>query len=102
MHIMITKRWERVPYLINWKVRFKNKSWVMSFISQLLLIAQIIIAGLNSLGVIHFQLTDKVVNDIFACANALFIVLSMLGIVQDPTTKGLGDSEHALKYEEPK
>jgi phi LC3 family holin len=88
--------------LINWKVRFQNKSWVVAFISQLLLIAQIIIAGLNSLGVVHFQLTDKTINDVISCANGLFIVLSMLGIVQDPTTKGLSDSEHALKYEKPK
>jgi phi LC3 family holin len=88
--------------VINWKVRFKNKSWVIAFISQLLIIAQVIIAGLNTLGVIHFQLTDKTVNDVITCANALFIVLSLLGIVQDPTTKGLGDSENALKYEEPK
>jgi phi LC3 family holin len=88
--------------LINWKVRFQNKSWVVSFISQLLIVAQVILAGLNSLGVIHFQLTDKTINDVITVANALFIVLSLLGIVQDPTTKGLGDSEHALKYEKPK
>lgn len=88
--------------MINWKVRFQNKSWVVSFISQLLIIAQVIIAGLNSLGVIHFQLTDKTINDVITVANALFIVLSLLGIVQDPTTKGLGDSENALKYEKPK
>lgn len=87
--------------MINWKVRFQNKSWVVSFISQLLIIAQVIIAGLNSLGVIHFQLTDKTINDVITVANALFIVLSLLGIVQDPTTKGLGDSENALKYEKP-
>ncbi|MDP4105027.1 MAG: phage holin [Bacillota bacterium] len=88
--------------MINWKVRFQNKSWVVSFISQLLIVVQVIIAGLNSLGVIHFQLTDKTINDVITVANALFIVLSLLGIVQDPTTKGLGDSENALKYEKPK
>jgi phi LC3 family holin len=88
--------------LINWKVRFKNKSWVISFISQILIIAQFVIAGLNSLGVIHFQLTDALVNNIITCVNAVLIILSLLGIVQDPTTKGLGDSENALNYKEPK
>lgn len=88
--------------MINWRVRFQNRSWVVAFFSQLLIIAQVVIAGLNSLGVIHFQLTDKIVNDVMACLNAVFIVLSLLGIVQDPTTKGLGDSENALKYEKPK
>lgn len=88
--------------MVNWKVRFKNKSWVIAFISQILIIAQIIIGGLYSLGVIHFQLTNAMVNDMIACANALLIVLSMLGIIQDPTTKGLSDSENALQYQEPK
>ncbi|MCQ6279218.1 phage holin [Bacillus sp. EB600] len=88
--------------MVNWKVRFKNRSWVVSFISHILIIAQIVISGLNSLGIIHFQLTNTVVNDIITCANAIFIVLSLLGFVQDPTTKGFADSEHALKYEKPK
>jgi phi LC3 family holin len=88
--------------LINWKVRFQNKSWVVAFVSQILIIAQVIITGLNLMGIIHFQLPDKTVNDVMACLNAVFIVLSLLGIVQDPTTKGLSDSENALKYEKPK
>jgi phi LC3 family holin len=29
-------------------------------------------------------------------------LLSLLGIVQDPTTKGYGDSERALQYKDPK
>ncbi len=33
--------------------------------------------------------------------NALFAVLVILGIVVDPTTDGLGDSERAMAYEEP-
>lgn len=88
--------------MINWKVRLKNRGWVISFISHILIIAQIVIGGLNSLGVIHFKLTNDAVNDVITFANAIFIVLSMLGIVQDPTTKGFADSEHALKYEKPK
>ncbi|MBQ6317144.1 MAG: hypothetical protein IJI13_06445 [Oscillospiraceae bacterium] len=32
---------------------------------------------------------------------ALFAVLVILGIVVDPTTDGLGDSERAMSYEEP-
>jgi phi LC3 family holin len=39
---------------------------------------------------------------VLGIANAVFILLSMLGIVQDPTTKGYSDSEQALKYDEPK
>ena len=37
-----------------------------------------------------------------AIINALFAVLTILGIVTDPTTAGVGDSAQALTYTEPK
>lgn len=88
--------------MINWKVRFKNRAWVAGFISQILIVAQMVIVGLNSMGLIHFQLTESIKTYIITLANAVLILLSMLGIVQDPTTKGYGDSENALKYDKPK
>ncbi|MFJ7726487.1 phage holin [Neobacillus sp. NPDC097160] len=87
--------------MINWKVRFKNRNWVIAFVSQILIVAQMVLAGLNSLGLIDFQLTDAIQNSILTFVNAIFVLLSMLGIVQDPTTKGYGDSERALKYKDP-
>lgn len=87
--------------MINWKVRFKNKHWVVGFVSQVLIIAQLILSGLHTMGLIQWQLTDSVQNYILTLVNAIFIVLSMLGIVQDPTTKGYGDSDRALNYKEP-
>lgn len=88
--------------MLNWKVRFKNRSWVAAFISQLILIAQIILSGLNTLGITDFQITQNVKDYIVTLADAVFILLSLLGLVQDPTTKGFADSENALKYKEPK
>ena len=88
--------------MVNWKVRFKNWSWVVAFISQLMLIAQIILSGLNTLGITDFQITQAVKDYVLTFANAVFVLLSMLGLVQDPTTKGYADSDHAMKYEEPK
>ncbi|MEH7073193.1 phage holin [Neobacillus drentensis] len=87
--------------MINWKVRFRNRNWVIAFLSQIMIVAQVLIAGLNSLGLIDFQLTDAIQNNILTIANAVFVLLSMLGIVQDPTTKGYRDSERALKYKDP-
>lgn len=87
--------------MFNWKVRFKNRQWVVAFVSQLLIVAQLVLSGLHSMGLIHFQLTDAVQNSILTIINAVFIILSMLGIIQDPTTKGYGDSDRALKYEKP-
>jgi phi LC3 family holin len=91
-----------VGRLINWKVRFKNRNWVIAFISQVMIIAEMVIAGLNSMGLIHFQLTDAIQNSILTIVNAVFVLLSMVGIIQDPTTKGVRDSDQALQYKEPK
>jgi phi LC3 family holin len=87
--------------MINWKVRFRNRNWVIAFLSQIMIVAQVVIAGLNSLGIIDFQLTDAIQNNILTIANAVFVILSMFGIVQDPTTKGYSDSARALKYKDP-
>jgi phi LC3 family holin len=88
--------------VINWKVRFKNWGWVSGFIAQILIVAELVLTGLNSMGVTDLHLTDMVKDYVLGIANAVFILLSMLGIVQDPTTKGYSDSEQALKYDEPK
>ncbi|MGG3563053.1 phage holin [Neobacillus rhizosphaerae] len=87
--------------MINWKVRLRNKHWVIAFISQIMILAQMVLAGLNTLGVTNFQLTDAVQSTILTIVNAVFVILSMLGFVQDPTTKGYGDSERALNYKDP-
>ncbi|MFZ7944660.1 MULTISPECIES: phage holin [Bacillaceae] len=87
--------------MINWKVRFRNRNWVIAFVSQLLIVAQMVLAGLNTMGLVDFQLTDAIQSSILTFVNAVFVLLSMLGIVQDPTTKGYGDSVRALKYKDP-
>jgi phi LC3 family holin len=87
--------------MINWKVRLRNRNWVIALLSQIMIVAQMLLAGLNSVGFIDFQLTDAIQNSVLTVANAVFVLLSMLGIVQDPTTKGYWDSERALKYKDP-
>lgn len=82
---------------INWKVRLRNKTFWLSLIPAVLLLVQVIAAvfgytlDLGDLG-----------NKLLAVVNALFAVLSILGVVTDPTTKGVSDSAQALSYEEPK
>lgn len=82
---------------MNWKVRLKNKTFWISFIPAVLLLVQVVAA------VFGFQLElgglgDKLLNVV----NALFAVLTLLGIVNDPTTKGVSDSAQALTYDKPK
>jgi phi LC3 family holin len=87
--------------MINWKVRFKNKAWVTAFISQGFILIQVIISVLNSLGMMDYQLSDQIKPEVLTVVNTAFVFLSMLGVIQDPTTKGIGDSERAKEYTEP-
>lgn len=41
-------------------------------------------------------------NKLLDVVNAVFAVLVILGVVTDPTTKGITDSDQALTYTEPK
>lgn len=83
--------------MINWKVRIRNKTFWLSAIPALLLLVQTVAAlfgftlDLGSLG-------DK----LLALVNALFALLAVLGVVNDPTTGGVTDSALALTYEKPK
>lgn len=83
--------------MINWKVRVKNKAFWLSLIPAVLLLAQVIAS------IFGYELpVDGLSEKMLALVNALFAVLSILGIVNDPTTAGVVDSEEALKYEKPK
>lgn len=82
--------------MINWKVRIKNKAFWLALIPALLVFVQAVavpfgynwdFAGLQS--------------ELIAIVNAVFVLLSILGIVTDPTTEGIGDSDRALLYDEP-
>ena len=87
--------------MINWKVRFRNRGFIAAFLAQLMLVIQLVLIGLKSMGLTSFQLTEEVKNEVLTLVNAIFILLSMIGIVQDPTTKGIGDSDQALQYKRP-
>ena len=87
---------------INWSVRFKNKLWVSAFVSQLFIVVQIVLVGLNGIGVTDFELTKEVEGWILTLVNAIFVILASSGLVQDPTVQGVSDSDKALLYEEPK
>nr|DAD63886.1 MAG TPA: holin [Caudoviricetes sp.] len=84
-------------YMINWKVRIRNRHFWFSLIPAILLLIQVIASVFNysiDLG----QLSGKLLEVV----NAVFVILAILGIVTDPTTAGIGDSAQALTYERPK
>lgn len=82
---------------INWTVRLKNKVFWLSLIPAIILLVQTVgaVFGLDlDLGDLGNKLIDVV--------NAAFILLAILGVVNDPTTAGVQDSKLALTYREPK
>ena len=82
---------------INWEVRIKNKNFWLTLIPAVLLLIQVLVAPFGyqwDFGVLNEQLA--------AIINALFAVLMILGIVNDPTTDGIADSKQALTYKTPK
>ena len=83
--------------MINWKVRLKNKNFWIALIPAVLLLTQVI-ASVFGYTLDMGEIGDK----LLAVVNALFTVLSILGIVTDPTTAGIGDSKQAMTYETPK
>lgn len=83
--------------MINWTVRFRNKAFWAALIPAVLLLIQVVAA------VFGYTLDlGELGNQLLAVVNALFAVLAILGVVTDPTTKGVGDSKQALGYDVPK
>lgn len=80
---------------INWKVRFKNKTWLVTFLLAVLAFIYQIFG--------MFDIVPPVTQDMATQLIAAVInILVAVGVVIDPTTAGTSDSEDALKYKEPK
>lgn len=79
---------------MNWKVRFKNKTWLMMFLS--------LIIGFVFNILKMFEIVPSVTeNQVIEIVSQALTFLGLIGVIVDPTTAGIGDSERAMKYEEP-
>ena len=83
--------------MINWTVRFKNKNFWLAVIPAVLLLIQTVAAVFGY----TLDLGD-IGNKLIAVVNAVFGVLVILGVINDPTTAGMSDSEQAQGYNFPK
>lgn len=81
---------------INWKVRVLNKTFWLTLVPALALLLQTFLAVFN----VRLELGETI-DKLLVFINALFAVLMIVGIVNDPTTAGLTDSARALDYHEP-
>lgn len=71
---------------MNWQTRIKNKTFWMAMVPAILLLAQVVAVPFGykfDIDLINKQLLDIV--------NAAFGVLTIVGIVADPTTAGITD-----------
>ncbi|TFJ92129.1 phage holin [Lentibacillus salicampi] len=84
---------------VNWKVRLRNKKFWLALIPAVILIAQIVGSWFG------YEVPADVINqEVEKAVNAIFVVLVILGIVNDPTTdnKGVSDSKQVMTYRKPR
>lgn len=80
---------------INWKVRFQNKAFLTGLISLVV----VFIYDLLQLLEIVPAVTQSAVMQV---AEGILTILGMVGVITDPTTAGLSDSQQAMTYDVPK
>ena len=80
---------------INWKVRLQHKPFWVALIALLIVLANQVAS------IFHVDITvyNEQVTDI---TETVLSILGLLGVVIDPTTSGLSDSNKALRYNKPK
>ena len=90
---------------INWKVRVKSPQFWVGLIG---VIASPVLAylGLGFEDLTSWKSVGEVFVEFFSnpylIGTVVMAVLSFIGVLTDPTTKGVGDSKQALEYEKPK
>ena len=79
---------------LNWKVRFKNKTWLTMFLS---LIVGFVFNMLKLFDIVPTFSENLVMNII----GQVLTFLGLIGVIVDPTTEGIQDSNRAMTYNEP-
>ena len=79
---------------VNWKVRFKNKTWLTMFIS---LIVGFVFNMLKLFDIVPTFTENLIMNIV----GQILTFLGLMGVIVDPTTVGFDDSNRAMSYEEP-
>ena len=79
---------------VNWKVRFRNKTWLTMFIS---LVVGFIFNMLKLFDIVPSFSENLVMNIV----GQVLTFLGLIGVIVDPTTVGFDDSNRAMEYTEP-
>lgn len=90
---------------INWKVRFHNPLFIIGLISAvgapILTYFGLTTADLTTWTGL-WDIAKAFVSNPYLIVSSVLTGLTYVGILNDPTTKGLGDSKQALTYPKPK
>ena len=79
---------------LNWKVRFKNKVWLATFLSLIVGF----VFNMLALFDVYPSFTQNQVTEI---VSQVLTFLGLIGVIVDPTTAGIEDSSRAMTYSEP-
>lgn len=85
--------------MINWKVRLKSPAFWTGLIGVL---ATLIISLAQLFGLDISAVVGGWEQALIALVTAVFGVLGLIGVVTDPTTEGVSDSQQALGYTRPR
>ena len=85
--------------MINWKVRLKNPAFWSGLIGVL---GTLVISVAQLLGFDISAVVSEWQATLIQLATAVLGVLGLVGVITDPTTEGLSDSQQALGYQEPR
>lgn len=76
---------------INWKIRSRNKVWLLALLGAIVAFVYQILA--------MFGITPKVGQDqLMELVKILLTLLVGIGVIVDPTTPGTNDSDRAMSY----
>ena len=82
---------------INWKVRFRNATWLTTFTVGLIVVVYQMIEVYHA-----FKKGAPQQELLIETMKMLIAYLVQIGVVIDPTTKGTSDSKMAMTYKKPR
>lgn len=80
---------------INWKVRFKHTPFLFALFALVMLLVQQVASFFG----VDTTIYNEQVTDLF---NTVLAILVLVGVVSDPTTEGVSDSQQAMRYHKPR
>mgnify|MGYP003291867176 CR=1 FL=1 len=86
--------------MINWKVRFRNKTWLGMFLSLVVGFVFNMLKLFDVTPAITENLVTNIIGQILTFLGTI-VSTALIGVLIDPTTAGVGDSERALGYTKP-